>query len=162
MGIRAKGILSRLTGVSTPVGGVSWDPPESQREAATRVLAYLEDRRVLYSPTELEVPQHCVDSVLEIRRFLSSEIGKLHSRSHLREPLRGMRAACRKFLDTVGADDRVIPFGREPWHYASWVFGSALGELRGVFGIIIARVATGYNLDVEEPLASIIPSQDED
>ncbi len=37
--------------------------------------AFLEDRRVLYAPDSLEVPSHCVESVLEIRRFLSAELG---------------------------------------------------------------------------------------
>lgn len=41
-----------------------------------RVIAFLEDRRVLYAPDELEVPSHCVHSVLEIRHFLSGELGK--------------------------------------------------------------------------------------
>jgi hypothetical protein len=42
---------------------------------ARRVISYLEDRRVLYNPTELEVPQHCIQSVLDIRHFLSHELG---------------------------------------------------------------------------------------
>ena len=31
---------------------------------------------MLYAPEEMEVASHCVDSVLEIRRFLSGEMGK--------------------------------------------------------------------------------------
>jgi hypothetical protein len=67
-----------------------------------------------------------------------------------------MRAVCRKFLDS------------DPWHgsprgfRAQSTFESALGELRGVFGIQIARLAAEYGLDVEDDLAAILPAEDED
>ena len=70
-------IANRLTGISTPLGGVSWQSSDLEVSAARRVIAFLEDRRVLYAPDELEVPDHCVHSVLEIRHFLSGELGKL-------------------------------------------------------------------------------------
>lgn len=70
-------IAKRLTGFSTPVFGVSWNPPESERVVAKRVIAQLEDRRVLYNPSEMEVPDQCVTSVVDIRRMLSRELGSL-------------------------------------------------------------------------------------
>ena len=45
--------------------------------AARWVIAFLEDRRVLYAPEEMEVPSHCVQSVIEIRHHLSDVLGKL-------------------------------------------------------------------------------------
>lgn len=41
---------------------------------ARRVIRFLEDQRVLYNPSELEQPDHCVQSVLDIRRFLTAEL----------------------------------------------------------------------------------------
>jgi hypothetical protein len=38
-----------------------------------------------------------VQSVLEIRHFLTAELGKLDGKSELSASLRAMRAACRKF-----------------------------------------------------------------
>ncbi len=75
-------IANRLTGISTPLGGVSWQSSNLEVSAARRVIAFLEDRRVLYAPDELEVPSHCVHSVLEIRHFLSCELGKLDTKNH--------------------------------------------------------------------------------
>ena len=155
-------IANRLTGISTPIFGVSWQPSELEVTAARRVVTFLEDRRVLYSPSELEVPSECVDSVLKIRRFLTSEIGKLDSKSELASSLRAMRAASRKFLESIGGEDsNIIRYALQHGHYASWTFYSALGEMRGVFGIHLARIATGFRLDVEDDLASILPAKAE-
>lgn len=152
-------ITSRLTGVSCPIFGLQWNPPEADVAVARRVISYLDDRRVLYNPTELEVPEHCIQSVLDIRRFLSEELGHGSLSSDFVASLRAMRAACRKLLDTVQHDDdRVIAFGFSRGHYASWVFLPALGELRGVFGVHLARIAALHGLDVEEPLSSILPA----
>jgi hypothetical protein len=153
----------KLTGFSTPIFGVSWEPSDSEREIARRVIAKLEDRRVLYNPTEMEVPHHCVMSVVEIRHILSDELGNLSEESNLARSLRAMRAACRKFLNTVQADEkRIIDFGNYPGHFASWEFNGAVGELRGVFGIHLAQIAAQYGLDIEDELASILPITEEE
>lgn len=152
-------ILSRLTGLSVPIFGAQWNPPESECAVARRVLAFLEDRRVLFVPSEMEVPEHCVESVLRIREFLTAELGALNPEKKLAPSLRAMRAACRKFLATVEADDhRIIQFGASHGHYASWVFNGAVGELRGVFGVHIASLAASHGLDVEGELATILPA----
>lgn len=152
-------VVRRIAGLSTPIFGVSWSPPESEVAVARRVLSYLEDRRVLYNPTELEVPRHCVESVLEIRAYLTQELGALESHATLTDSLRAMRASCRKFLDSVGG-------GTLDWNfsagYENWVFNSAIGELRGVFGIHVAQLAAQFGLDVEDQLASILPAEADD
>lgn len=155
-------ILKRLTGISTPVFGVSWNPAESERAVAKRIIAKLEDRRVLYSPSTVEVPEYCAQSVIEIRHLLSEELGKLDNETNIAKSLRAMRAACRKFLDSVGTDERIIRFGADQGHFASWEFIGAVGQLRGVFGIHLAQIAAQYGLDIEGELASIIPGQDKE
>lgn len=124
-------IANRLTGIATPFGGASWQPAEMEVATARRVIALLEDRRVLYAPEEMEVASHCVQSVIEIRHHLSDELGKLDSGSELAASLRAMRAACRKFLERVGTDGRDGIHHADGWGFHSWTFGSALGELRG-------------------------------
>jgi len=152
-------IANRLTGISTPLGGASWQPAELEIGAARRVITFLEDRRVLYVAHELEVPAHCVHSVIEIRHFLSDELGKLDNGSDFAASLRAMRAACRKFLERVGTDGReVIYHANDRGHYASWTLYSALGELRGTFGVHLAKIAAQFKLNVEDGLASILPA----
>jgi hypothetical protein len=132
--------------------------------AARRLIAFLEDRRVLYAPDSWEVPAHCVQSVLEIRHFLTAELGKLDGKSELSASLRAMRAACRKFLDRVGSRDGrdVVRYANHHDSWASWTFYSALGEMRGTFGVHLARIAAQFRLDIEDQLASILPAKDEE
>jgi hypothetical protein len=151
-------IVRRLTGFSTPFGGLTWEAPEAEVAAARRVMRFLEDRRVLYNPSELEVPSHCVQSVLEIRRFLTNEAGR-SSGSTLTSQLSAMRAACRKFLDVIvdQEGDRHHHYDMFRSGYQEWVFSQALGELRGVMGVLVAGLAAKYNLDIEGDLAAILP-----
>jgi len=160
--MRFKEVLSRITGISVPVFGIQWNPPKTKRAAAKRVLVFLEDRRVLYVPSEMEIPEDGVQSVLRIREFLTSELGQLvEDEGQLSRSLRAMRAACRKFLDTVGPQDGpVVRYGFHHGHHASWTFNQALGEMRGVFGIYVAILAAAYGLNVEDGLASILPIAD--
>lgn len=159
--MKFKDIASRLTGLTCPVFGVSWVPTESDRTIASRVVTFLEDRRVLYAPEEIEVPAHCVRSVLEIRTYLTTELQRSGEKGSLAPRLRALRAASRKFLDEVGGSDQdIVRYGGHQGHWASWRFGSAVGELRGVFGIHLLQLAVEYGLDVEEPLAGIFPIAD--
>jgi hypothetical protein len=161
--MKFRDIIKRVTGISTPIFGVSWNPENTERDIARQAITYLEDRRVLYNPTIMECPDHCVQSVLQIREFLTSKIGELSEDTELSKSLRAMRASCRKFLnDTGDPNGDIIKYGFQRGHYASWKFLSALGELRGVFGIHVWKIAVAYGIDVETDLASIMPIADTD
>lgn len=152
-------IASRLTGFSTPVFGLSWDAPESERTVARRVVAFLEDRRVLYNPHQIEVDDQVARSVLEIRQFLTSELGSLEPDSQLGGHLRAIRAACRKYLDDTGpgAHRLDLPPWGGPFEFG---FFLQLGEFRAVVGEHVAAIAVMYGLDIEGDLASTLPSVD--
>lgn len=92
-----------------------------------------------------------MQSVLDIRRFLTAELQDLPVRSKLAKHLRAMRTSCRKFLNAL--PNR---------HFPSQVFLTALGELRAMLGLHLAIIAAHYELDVEDDLASIFPVPDAD
>lgn len=159
--MRFKEVASRLTGFSVPLFGVSWNPPEPEVAAARRVLAFLEDRRVLFNPYDLEVVGQCIHSVVNIRSFLTEEVGRLSSESKLAEHLRGIRAACRRFLDRVSSGPDSM---RRP-HYGRSLdsdFLTRLGELRMSVGHRVAAIALMYGLDIEGELADTLPEVDKD
>jgi hypothetical protein len=165
--VKVSEIANRLTGFSTPIFGVSWTPPQLDREVAQRVIRFLEDRGMLYQPYEAEVPEWVVESVLHTRRFLTECLTSGGIADELADSLRAMRAACQKFVYSVGAQgsrevgdavEVVLPPGVDMFSGASsWPFNQALGELRGVFGVHIAQLAVRYGIDVPEPLSSILP-----
>lgn len=106
---------------------------------------------------------HCVQSVVEIRQFLTSELGKSELSDMLSANLRAMRAACRKFLSRIQTKDReIVLYANHQGHWASWIFMDALGQLRAEFGIHLAQLAVRHGLDVENELASIFPGEDTD
>ena len=152
-------IASKITGFSTPVFGMQWTPPSKEREIAKSVVTFLEDRRVLYNPTELELPHHCISSVIEIRHFLTTKMNDLDQNGELAKNLKTMRAACRKFLDSAQRLD-VQHFSHGS--YQSWVFYSSLGEMRGLFGMCLSQILLSYGLDIEKDLASILPASYKD
>ena len=50
-----KEIAKKITGISTPFGGVSWDPPIDEKKIAQQTIIFLEDRRVLFSAYSEEI-----------------------------------------------------------------------------------------------------------
>jgi hypothetical protein len=153
-------IASKITGFTTPVFGISWEPPKNEQVIAKSVVTFLEDRRVLYNPTELELPHHCISSVLEIRHFLTEKMTELDQNSELVKNLRTMRSACRKFLDSAQRLDRGLSFSHKS--YDAWVFYSSLGEMRGIFGFCLPQILLSYGLDIEKDLATILPASYKD
>ena len=130
----------------------------SQKQIAREVIIYLEDKRVLYNPSELENPAHCITAVNQIREFLTRTIKRLDDTDELSLELREMRSAARKFTDRGQELDR--RFGRGAGFDQD--FFSALGEMRGVFGVYLKRTARKYDLKVEDGLAKIFPVESED
>jgi len=153
-----KSILGRLTGISCPVFGVSWNPPQPEINTALGVIRFLEDRRVLYNIYDLEIPEHCVQSVLEIRKYLTSVLCDKPDQEKLSEQLQAMRAACRRFLDTVQQNGRRLiiqnSFEAGP---QNWTFFSALGELRASIGLHLGAIAVMNGLEVKGDLVNILP-----
>jgi hypothetical protein len=151
-----KEIANRITGVGCPIFSVSWNPPKFELDIAYKVVTYLEDRRVLYNPYELEVPEHCIQSVGKIREFLTQTLFDVEPNSELGLVLRTMRAACRKFLDTTTHDERSA-FRHSMGMGDQFKFDSNVGELRGAFGVQLARLLVLHGIDCEGDLLTILP-----
>ena len=160
--MKFKTILSRLTGLSCPIFGVSWNPSEDETTIATRIIRNLENKRVLFNPSEMDSPSYCVASTIQIREYLTSEMQNMNADSMLFEYTKAMRIAARKFTDRMEFKrDKDFLCNARHWdHWASWTFASALGEMRGTFGNMIAQIAAAYGLDVEDDLATIIPGSE--
>jgi hypothetical protein len=148
----------RLRGLTTPFGGASWVPLLPERDAAFRLLDFLEDRRVLYTPSYAETPRYCVESVIEIRHYITGLISELGKSGQLVDHLRAIRTACRHFTDRIRPDgDPDYDSMAMRNHCQSWDFQDALGQLRGIIGVHVAFIAARFDLDVKGGLKSILP-----
>lgn len=128
-------LLNRLTGVSCPVFGISWNPVDTERSIARRIIIFLEPRRVLYSVYEYESVCRCITSVTEIKNYLTSELQQIDEKSELNSYVRAMRNACNKFLSKCPDCKEFRYHACQNGNINNWIFTSALGEFRGVFGV---------------------------
>jgi hypothetical protein len=150
---KGRELATRLVGISTPVGGVSWNPPREERDMARQVLVYLAEQRALWDPYDIAIGSFVTQSILDMRERLRRELRGLSTNSVLQEGLRAMQAACRMFLD----ENQSARSGYGPPYEAQ--LHSTLGELRALFGIHIARIACAYDLEVDAHLEGILPPE---
>jgi hypothetical protein len=144
-------ILARITGVSIPLFGISWQPPETERSVVREMFIFLEDRRALYNDFAHEMEHEVADSVQEIRRELTSGLKRLPSSSEAASSFISMRAACREYLDSTQRNQR-----HWPGHFS---FMAQLGRLRAIFGYQIVYLAAKYGIDIEGDLVRVIPPE---
>ena len=154
-------LARRVTGFSTPIFGLSWNPPAAERDTVRALLTFLEDRRVLYQPYQLEGEGDVDHSVHAIRQQCTLSLASLDEQSQAAGPIRAIRAACRRFLDEPRPEFPHLSgsLGRHGGHAG---FFTALGELRATIGTQIAVLALLYKVELEAELASILPAEDKD
>ena len=152
----------KVTGFSTPLGGIQWsDPGPGEAEIVRRVLVFLEDRRVLYNPFGMEVESDAEYSVRQIREECTKALQALSSDAFAANAVRAIRAACRQFHDDQQEDFVNFDHAWRVRGRGSPGFFMALGAFRATVGHQVAVLAGRYEIDVEGPLASIMPSLDE-
>lgn len=116
-------------------------------------MSFLEDKRVLYNPVDIEDARHCLLSVIDIREHLTRSITQTGSGKPLNAASRRMRKACREFCDKIGSPS----FDTLDSPVQKSLLDRALYSLRTDFGKAIAELSVAYGLDIEDDLASIIP-----
>jgi hypothetical protein len=155
--ITHKDIAKRITGFSLGPFGVSWTPRPDKREIIRQLIVFLEDRRVLYNPYDMEYGKWVNQSILEVRKELTDTLKKFPDDEPTIQILRTMRSSCRKYLQECDTTKpRIYGFQYE------MKLAIHLGELRGVFGLALAQLCIAYKIDVEPELASIFPVSDKD
>lgn len=114
-------LLNRLTGISCPVFGVSWNPVDTERSIARRIIIFLEPRRVLYSAYDYESVCPCITSVTEIKNYLTSELQNIDEQSELNAYVRSMRNACNKFLSKCPDKKEFRCYACQPGNIDNWI-----------------------------------------
>ncbi len=92
-----------LSGISMPFGGISWNKTNSVKDTFSFLLIYLESKRILVNPIEMEKKEWCIESVLEMKKQLVSITeGTIFKEDDL-SIIRNMIEVCNQYLDTVSA-----------------------------------------------------------
>jgi hypothetical protein len=108
MGRYAASTGRRVTGISTPFGGIQWsDPGPSDTEIVRKLLLFLEDKRALYSSFDLEIVSQVEYSLHQIRDECTKALQLLPKNAFASMPIRAIRQACRCFHDEQIEDFRL-------------------------------------------------------
>ncbi|MBN1796564.1 MAG: hypothetical protein JW804_07820 [Sedimentisphaerales bacterium] len=149
--IKFKELAGRITGISIPVFGVSWNPPESERKVVRETFIFLEDRRALYNDFAHEIDQDVAESVISIRSELTAALKRIPENSEAVAAFKAMRAACREYLDNTQ---------RHHGGYGGpFSFMTQLGRLRAIIGVHISYLAVKYGIDIDGELVRVIPPE---
>ena len=128
--IAYKELAGRITGISIPIFGLSWNPLESEREIVREAFIFLEDRRALYNDFAHEIDHEVAESVLSIRTELTAALKRIPENSEAVAPFKAMRAACREYLDSTRE--------RHSGYSGPFSFMTQLGRLRAMIGVQVA------------------------
>ncbi len=152
-------IRANFTGLSTPLLGISWQPTPSERDQLRKLFAYLEDRRALHvdslgrsahAKAHLDHPEWLRESLLDIRRQITTTVQSAEFPEHALRQLRAIQEACRDRLETPGVLTRSE--GHTP--YMSF----SLSKLHQSVATAVAELASSYELDLEASLSALIES----
>jgi hypothetical protein len=158
-----KSVASRITGVNIPIIGISWNPPQSDRDAAERAITYLESKGLLYTEFQWENPDQCYADASNVRDEMTRQLQQLSRNGHdVYRQLDAIRDACRVFREVMRQKnlERVV-------HHSSLSdrekaeFLQALGALRDACGKQIMILAVEYGIDVASHLAACLPDPEE-
>lgn len=136
----------RPTGVSTPFGGASWSSEISAKERFQYLLLYLESKRILTNPREMEILDQCIHSALDIREKLVEVTKDVTFNEEDTVIIRTLVDACNTYLDeTNGLEVRHIIYKHNgKWENLS--FDSAMKKFRNAFRKNIAAIEKKYKL----------------
>ena len=117
----------RITGIDVPFGGISWEYTETEKQAIQKLFFFLESKRLLTNPIEMEIKQWCIESALEIKRRLVDTLSE-----------------CDFSKDTV--KETGIIFKNEKGDWANSAFSSAMKQFRNVFRENINLLSSVYGI----------------
>ena len=145
-----------LNGFSTSLGGISWNKTTSSKEMFSRLLFFLESKRILVNPIELEFKDWCIESVLEIKQQLVKITQELKLKDFDADIIRNLIDACNGYLDTVRPMNLPgIIYKRDGEHWEDLSFDRAMKEFRVSFKCEIEKIEKKYRLKFHK----IIPEE---
>ena len=137
----------RITGVSTPIGGISWEFTETKKKGIKDLFLFLESKRILVNPKEMEVKEWSEQSVIEIKNKLVSIATEYEYSQNTMECFKMMIDTCNIFLDNmhqVNISGIIYKNQKGDWIHSG--YASSMKEFRKSFKYNIQRLSEEYQL----------------
>lgn len=91
----------KLNGISVPIGGISWEYTESGQKGIQEMFYYLESKRLLINPKEMEKKEWSEKSAIEIKNKLVDILSRYKYDQNIITIIKQMGDACNEFLDNM-------------------------------------------------------------
>lgn len=136
-----------INGISFPFGGVSWNKCTIAKERFRDLLLFLEGKRILVNPIEMELKYECIESVLDIKARLMSITQDVSFEAKDIDIVRILVYACNEFLDTV-KDDKIphLIYKKDNISWIDYQFDIAMKNFRAAFREQIGVIENKYTL----------------
>ncbi len=135
-----------LNGFSTSLGGISWNKTTSSKEMFAHLLFFLESKRILVNPIELEFKDWCIESVLEIKQQLVNVTQELKLKDFDANIIRNLIDTCNIYLDTVTPMNLSGIIYKKDGCWEDLSFDRAMKAFRSSFKQEIEKIEKKYRL----------------
>lgn len=142
-----------LNGISTPFGGISWNKTNSVKDKFSFLLLYLESKRILVNPIEMEKKEWCIESVLEIKRQIVSITEDTVFKKDDLSIIRNMIEACNQYLDTISfmnLPNIIFKSNKVEGTWEDLNFDKAMKQFRKSFKKEIMAIEKCYHLSFDK------------
>lgn len=137
----------RITGLDTPFGGASWEYTESEKKGIQNLFFFLESKRLLVNPIEMEIKQWCIQSSIEIKQKIIELLSQYNFSNQTIDCMRAMICACNDFLDKLeSVNETGIIYKNHNGDWANSTFSFAMKQFRKTFRDNICLLSGEYNL----------------
>lgn len=144
-----------INGISFPFGGISWNRNSSAKEMFAHLLLFLEAKRILVNPIEMEKKEWCIESVLQIKQKLIAITEDIELNEQEKNIILNLIEACNEYLNKVLPMElpSIIFKNGDKWEDLS--FDRAMKKFRNTFKQEIQKIEKTYKLS----FTKIIPDE---
>ena len=144
-----------INGISVPFGGISWSKSNSPKEAFSYLFLFLESKRILVNPIDMEFKEWCIESVLEIKETLVTITKDIKFKNDEISIIRDLIDTCNTYLDTVSPMNfnGIIYKNGDRWEDLS--FDNAMKKFRASFKTQIIKIEQKYKLKFNKDIPDI-------
>lgn len=137
----------KLNGISVPIGGISWEYTESGQKGIQEMFYYLESKRLLINPKEMENKEWSEKSAIEIKNKLVDILSRYKYDQNIITIIKQMVDACNEFLDNMQrVEVRGILYKNLQSDWEDLEYGVAMKKFRETFRDNIKILAETYNI----------------